>query len=116
MSTMHQRYQANPLGFDSFDAWMRHHEKLHAQCPLGCDAFGKEWLDLWRGLDDLLKMPARIEYLSARYRAWTPIFGVVEHVTVAQCLKKAMISPLLRGEMFRVVFLSGTIIKEWGPR
>lgn len=109
--TMHQRYQANPSGCDSFNTWMRPYDELHAKFPLGCTKVSEEWLDLWKGLGEMLKMPAQLEYLQ--HGVWVPVVGVINPRDVAFCLWFPLVHE--RGHKAkRVVLLDGTIIKEWG--
>lgn len=116
MSTAHQLYQCRPLGFPDFGAWMRHHERAHAEMrkvlpddhPLA-QAMGPEWLELWLGVQELLGMPARAERKYGR--AWYPVAGERITRTVAFCIDFGCHTT--RSYPTRVVLLDGTIIKEW---
>lgn len=109
---MHQRFQANPLGLDSFGAWMRHYEKLHAQFPLGCTKVSEGWLDLWDGLGELLAMDVEVAS-SADGVGW----HVIGNGDLAECLRQCIeINVAATRGRYRIRLLDGTIIKEWGPR
>lgn len=117
---MFDRFQRNMIGFDSFNTWMRHYETIRAEMckvlpenhPLAQD-MGEEWLDLWLGLGELLRMDVSVVSWGAVV-GWSPAIGFG---TLAECLRDCVEirSVASRGHL-RIMALDGTIIKEWGPR